>query len=543
MNLKKAASVVLAAAMTMSMAGYAGADCVTSNTNTEAATEMVEKVVVALDSSSFDMSPFGANSIPRMWMCQNVYASLFCTPYYGATLEELQPWLAKGYEKVDDLTYKIELYDYITDNKGNSITAEDIVFSYEKMYSNGGETRIGTYLDYIEVVDDYNMIFHLKKYGPGVMEFLVGNYTLNICDKEWFENATDEEKFNSPACTGAYQIVDYVAGSSITLEAVENYWQQDENLRCAADVQNVKTIEYKVITETSMRSIALENGEIDATVIDASELSRFYDGENALEGYTAAINGGTFCSVVFLNMDSGKSPLADDENLRRAVLYALDSESVLYGGNYDETTAEVCASLGTSTMAGYDEAWIEDYFNYDPEKAKEYYEASGNKAGDVKIRILSRTSIADGIHAVMIANLEAAGFEVELLSYDQALFNTYKTDSTQWDIIFDNKGATGNIVTCWDNNFNPAGFANGSVCFTHDDQLTELLTAATTTGSEEDINAFHEYLKDLACAKGLFTSKNLMVGQNGILNLDVNANMMPRVNSFTFASDYQSNAQ
>ncbi|MDO4340711.1 MAG: ABC transporter substrate-binding protein [Eubacteriales bacterium] len=542
MKLKKAAALAMAAIMTMSMAGVVHAENITSNTNTETA-EQVDKIVVALGESSFDMSPFGANSIPRMWMCQNVYGSLFCTPYYGATLEELQPWLAKGYEKVDDLTYKVELYDYIKDSKGNDITSEDIVYSYEKMYTMGAETRINTYLDNIEIVDDYNMIFHLKKYGPGVLEFLFGNYTLNICDKDWFENATDEEKYNDPACTGAYQIVDYVAGSSITLEAIDDYWQQDESLLPDAALQNVKTIEYKVITENSMRSIALENGEIDATVINASELPRFYDGENAIDGYTVDIEGGTFCNVVFLNMDSGKSPLADDENLRLAALYALDSESILYGGDYDETTAEVCASLGTSTMAGYDENWSEDYFNYDPDKAREYYEASGHADGEVTIRILSRTSVADGIHAVMVANLEAVGFKVELLSYDQALFNTYKTDSTQWDMILDNKGATGNIVTCWDNNFNPDSFENGSVCFTHDDTLTELLNAATTTGTEEDINAFHEYLKELACAKGLFTSKNLMVGQNGILNLETNSNMMPRVNAFTFAADYQSNGQ
>lgn len=544
MKLKKAMSLATAAIMAVSMMGtsavYAGN--VTSNTNTETA-DQVDKVVFALNASSFDMSPYAANSIPRMWMCQNIYASLFCTPYYGATLEELQPWLAKGYEKVDDLTYKVELYDYIKDSKGNSITSEDVVFAYEKMATTGAETRINTYLDNIEVVDDYNMIFHLKKSGPGVLEFLFGNYTLNICNKEWFENASDEEKANDPACTGAYKIVDYVAGSSITLEAIDDYWQQDESLLPDGALQNVKTIEYKVITENSMRSIALENGEIDGAVIDASELSRFYDGENALDGYTVDIEGGTFCNSVFLNMDSGKSELADDENLRLAVMYALDSESILYGGDYDETTGEICYSLGTSTMTGYQESWGDDYFNYDPDKAKEYYKASGHKDGEVTLRLLSRTSVADGIHSVMVANLEAAGFKVELLSYDQALFNTYKSDSTQWDIMLDNKGATGNIVTCWDNNFNPASFENGSVCFTHDDHLAELLEAATTTGSDEDINAFHEYLKEIACVKGLFTSKNIMVGQNGILNLETNSNVMPRVNAFTFASDYESNAK
>lgn len=566
--MKKTLGILLAAAMTVSLMGCGGGSS-SSGTTTAAGTQEgssaasgdgaagqessviegtaasgpVDKIVVGLTASSFDVSPFGTNSIPRQWLAQNMYGSLYCMPYYGASLDEMEPWLAKSIEKVDDTTYSVELYDYIHDSKGNAITSEDIVFSYEHLFTDAQEARINTYLDHIEVVDDTHMLFHLKKYGPGVMEFLAGNYTLTICDKDWFEGASAEERMNDPAVTGAYRIASYTPGAELVLEAVEDYWQTDESLRCSADKQNVKTIQYKVITENSMRSIALENHEIDATVIDASELKRFYDG-GALPGWNVNITGGVFCNTIFINMDSGKSPLADDENLRKAVLYALDSESIMYGGDYDESTAEVCYSFGTSAMSGYQESWIgSDYWGYDPEKAKSFYQESGHADGEVSLRLLSRTSIADGIHSVIIANLEAAGFKVELLSYDQALFNTYKNDSTQWDLILDNKGATGPIVSCWDNNFNPAGYTNGSVCFTHDDHLTELLTKATTEGTTEDIQAFHDYLQEIACVKGLFTTYNLMVSQEGILKQEVNGNMMPRVNAYVFAEDYQSVAK
>lgn len=562
MKFKRLAALMLAGLMAFSAAGCGGsgssngssdaADGTNSATESgaqssastaQAAEGMVDKVVFALTASDFDMSPFATGSTPRNWMVQNVYAALYCMPYYGASLEEMEPWLAKSCEKVDDLTYKVTLYDYIHDSKGNAITSEDIVFSYDMCYEKGGDVRIGSYLDNIEIVDDYTMLFHLKKSGPGVMEYLMGNYTLSVCDKEWYESATDEEKNNDPAATGAYKIVDYAQGASITLEAVEGYWQTDDSLRCSADTQNVKTIEYKVITEASMRSIALENGEIDATVIDASELKRYYSDGQPLDGYTVNIADGTFCYTAFVNMESGQGSLAEDENLRKAALYALDSESILYGGNFDEDTGEVCYSLGTPVMAGYNDSWSEDYFNYDPDKAKEFYEASGHKEGEVTIRLLSRTSIPDGIHSVMVANLEAAGFKVELLTYDQALFSTYNLDPSQWDIMLDNKGATGNIVTCWDNNFNPENRKGNTVCFTQDDTLIDDLNAATATGSEEDIEAFHQHLKDLACCKGLFTSKTIIVGQDGIIDLALTGNMEPRVNAFTFASDYQSVAQ
>lgn len=562
MKFKRLAALMLAGLMAFSAAGCGGSGssngssdaadgtnsasesgAQSSASTAQAAEGMVDKVVFALTASDFDMSPFATGSTPRNWMVQNVYAALYCMPYYGASLEEMEPWLAKSCEKVDDLTYKVTLYDYIHDSKGNAITSEDIVFSYDMCYEKGGDVRIGSYLDNIEIVDDYTMLFHLKKSGPGVMEYLMGNYTLSVCDKEWYESATDEEKNNDPAATGAYKIVDYAQGASITLEAVEGYWQTDDSLRCSADTQNVKTIEYKVITEASMRSIALENGEIDATVIDASELKRYYSDGQPLDGYTVNIADGTFCYTAFVNMEPGQGSLAEDENLRKAALYALDSESILYGGNFDEDTGEVCYSLGTPVMAGYNDSWSEDYFNYDPDKAKEFYEASGHKEGEVTIRLLSRTSIPDGIHSVMVANLEAAGFKVELLTYDQALFSTYNLDPSQWDIMLDNKGATGNIVTCWDNNFNPENRKGNTVCFTQDDTLIDDLNAATATGSGEDIEAFHQHLKDLACCKGLFTSKTIIVGQDGIIDLALTGNMEPRVNAFTFASDYQSVAQ
>ena len=554
MKLKKLAALMLVGIMTLSAVGCGGSGNTADTSagggtagsdaaaeSVEQAQGMVDKVVFALTASDFDMSPFATGSTPRNWMVQNVYAALYCMPFYGASLDEMEPWLAKSCEKVDDLTYKVTLFDNIHDSKGNAITSEDVIFSYEKNYEIGADVRIGSYLDHIEAVDDYTMLFHLKKSGPGVMEYLMGNYTLSICDKEWYESASDEEKNNDPAATGAYKIVGYSQGASITLEAVEDYWKTDG--RCSAETQNVKTIEYKVITEASMRSIALENGEIDATVIDAGELKRYYEDGQAMDGYTVNIADGTFCYTTFINMSPGQGSLADDENLRLAALYALDSESVLYGGNFDENTGEVCYSLGTPVMAGYDDSWAEDYFNYDPDKAREYYKASGYADGEVTIRLLSRTSIPDGIHSVMTANLEAAGFSVELITYDQALFSTYNLDPTQWDMMLDNKGATGNIVTCWDNNFNPANRKGNTVCFTQDDSLIDDLDVATATGSAEAIESFHEHLKELACCKGLFTSKTLIVGQDGILGLTVNGNMEPRVNAFTFAADYQSAAK
>lgn len=507
-----------------------------------AATEQAEKIRVALTSASFDVSPFGTPSGARDWFVNNLYAALFCQPYFGAPLEELEPWVAESYTKVDDLTYTIKLRQDVYDNQGNQITADDVIFSYEKMYTDSQIAQIGTDMEALEKVNDFELTMKLKKAGTGVIENLLSNYRMSIVDKDWFESASDEEKTMNPAVTGAYAIKSYTAGSELVLEAVENYWMPEAD-RCAAALQNVKVIEYTVITEAAMRSIALENKEIDMTQVTATELQRFYEEGSALDGWNVLINGGNMFTVMLLNMDENSdSVLATDINLRKAVLHAINSEDYLYAGGNTEATARVCYTMASDAYGGYNPEWEDYYWSYDPELAAQYYADSGYKPGEVELTLMCRNTTGDGVMALLVAELEEVGFKVNLLSVDQALSNTYKNDSSKWDIMIDSKGTGGNVAQIWDEMFNPAGYQNGSVCFNHDDVLVEKLNAATT-GDQDAINEFHDYLMEIACCKGIIYTMKFTVAQEGILELTPSACFNPRINAYVFAEDYQSVAQ
>lgn len=92
-----------------------------------------DKVVVAVDDDSFTIRPWGNDSSVRDWTENTIWAHLCYRPFTGAMLEagELQMYAAKSVTKVDDATYDVEIYDNIVDSKGNAITAEDVVFSYD----------------------------------------------------------------------------------------------------------------------------------------------------------------------------------------------------------------------------------------------------------------------------------------------------------------------------------------------------------------------------------------------------------------------------
>ena len=508
----------------------------------EAATGMVDKIVVQSGASSEDPSPF-APSVGGMAKSL-LYAKLIARNNYGALLDDCTMWLAKSVTKVDDSTYDIELYDYNTDSKGNKIDADDIIFSYQMSYEKGKFLRIGSSMESLDKTGDYTLRMKLKSTSPGTLEDLLSNPQLDIVDKEWYENASDEERRKDPATTGPYRIVSEVTGSSFVFEAVEDYWQKDTSLLPKNGLQNVKTIEFKVITEPAMSVIALENHEIDfARFNDSTSLNNFFVNGAPVEGYNVDLSDGVFTMDMFLNM-SEHSVLSKSSDLRKAVLYALNSEDIMYAQGNDENTSFALTTLGTPAMAGAQPQWEnEDYYDYDPEKAAEYLKAAGYAPGEITLTFMSGTTLNnDSVRAVVVNNLEEAGFKVELLTVDGALFNVYQSDPTQWDMAIQFKSAgTGHITGCWDICFNPNSFTDGtSVCFNRDEKLVELLLAAEKDPTPENLNAFHYYLKDQAYCKGLYSTRSASVSTNKILEIATDALSNPLSNAMVFAADYES---
>ncbi|MGI5888949.1 MAG: ABC transporter substrate-binding protein [Oscillospiraceae bacterium] len=488
-----------------------------------AATEPVDKVTVSLTTTTVDVSPF-APSTPSIIMKHQLYATMMQRPYYGAPLDECIPWIAKTVTKVDDSHYDIEIYDNIVDSQGNQITADDIVFSYEKSISDAQFVNGGTNMESITKTGDYTLQMVLKNTTPGVIEDLLTHQQLYIVDQGWYESATDEEKMNNPATTGPYKVKSFTSGAGATLEKVDNYWMDGMDTIPPAAVANAEEIVYKVITEPSMRVIALQNHELDLSQINASDISTFYDLSTGqpLEGWNVGIVDSNFAYCMFCNMDSGKSVLADNVDLRKAVFTAIDpSEIMLAAGNLESTSSTI-NTYGCPSMGGYQSKWDDEpYFDYDPDAAAGYLESAGYKQGEVTIRLLASSALFnDSSISVIVAELNQVDINVDPLIVDQALFSTYKNDSTQWDIMIDVKGApSGHIVSMWNYAFDPSGYTNGSVCFTHDDQLVALLDEAMSKTDDASIDAFHSYLRDNAICRGLYTTKSVYVAQDGILEM------------------------
>ncbi|MHB8127787.1 MAG: ABC transporter substrate-binding protein, partial [Mobilitalea sp.] len=369
-----------------------------------------------------------------------------------------------------------------------------------------------------QATGDYTVRITLISPSKGAMEWCLA--TVPVISEAWFSAATDADKTSKPATTGAYKLVETVSGSHTTLEKDINYWQTDESLRCYYDKQIFDKITLNVITEPSMRVIALQNGEADLVQnVPAYEVGSFINEDGtAKAGYNAYADENGRMYVFMFNNDN--SIFADNKVLRQAVLYGVDFEAVRQAYGNTPTNGSICRDFAPDVASDFNPAWLdEDYYGYDIDKAKSLMAEAGYPDGGFELRLMYQNSTAATAGLTVVQDyLSKLGITVKLTPYDQALFNSYKYDNTQWDMIVDSKATTDYVTTIWQNVFDTNSFENGSACFTHDDQLQKLLETAANidTTSPEALNDFHYYLKDQAYAIGMFWNYVYYVGQDGI---------------------------
>ena len=503
----------------------AGAGNGNGNTTDSPVTVGPKNLVFAVNRDITDISPFGARTAARTQFMHLLFNYLFCVPTMTTGIEGYQPEVASDYEVLDAETVRISIFDYIHDSKGNAIKAEDVKFCYDTALNDPGTgVFLAPILKSVEIVDEYTVDFKVNPLSLGQLETLIT--FVPIFSKTWYENASNEELTKDPATTGSYKVGEMVTSSHLTLVKDEDYWQTDESLRSRDCQQPFDTIKFKVVLESAMEVIALENGEADvARQIPVTELDAFAGDEWDCFG---SKNSMFYC----LLFNNDNSAFAGNKELRQAVCYAIDQNALNMAFGNTAESGGICKAFGVDVFPDYNPDWLNgDYYSCNVDKAKGLMEQAGYADG-LKVRVLYvQNTGSNAMMTILQQQLKEIGIEAELLAYDQAMFDTLKFNDKEWDICIDQKGGTqGFIATGWKTLFDPASYDNGSVCFTHDDKLTELLYACcdVDTHSQETVDAFNDYLNDQAYAYGLFWSKTMFVGQTSLgMNQDGQGEMCP----------------
>lgn len=359
----------IGAALTMTLlASLLATGCGGGGKNSAATEGSGDSVRIGLTADPEGFDPQVELDATAMIVMSNLYDTLVDSKDGCST--DIQPRLAQSWDVSEDgLSYTFHLRDDVTFHNGKEMTADDVVYTIERA---AAEPETASYCDAIDTVaadDDYTVTVALKYPFANFLQNM-GCGFFGIVDEEEIA-ASGDDYARKPVGTGAYAFKEWISGDSVTLEANEDYW---------GGAPKIKTITYKVLTDSSTAFIALENNEIDvlpnADFVDVDNLDN-----DALSVY--ATPSATF---YYFGFNVASAPF-DNESVRQAVNYALDKDAILKGANNGDGV--VANSPLNESMEGYD-AKEPEANDYDLEKAKELMAEAGYADGfDADIKVIN----------------------------------------------------------------------------------------------------------------------------------------------------------
>ena len=412
--MKKALVLILALMMTALVATACGGG---SSSDSAAGTGSAK--VMTIGDTTFNPENAEPNVNPH-----EDYAGWACIRYgIGETLVhysdnmEIEPWLAKSWENVDDLTWKITLQDGVKFSSGRDMDAEAVKQCLEHLIEVHDRAPGDLQIDSIEA-DGQVLTIHTKTPRPALLNYLGDPYGCIIDVDAGFDNGI-------VAGTGPYIATDCESGDHLTLKKNENYWN---------GTPKIDELTIRTISDGDTLAMALQSGEIDAAYGMAYESYPLFENDK-YQFSQIATSRAFYCWMNY------ESPIASDPAVRKAIAMGIDKEgfvnTLLNGNGYPGNGV-----FPEGYAFGGDKVKTE---SYDAEGAKKVLEEAGwvDSDGDgirekdgqkLKIRWLTYPSRQELPLLAESAQdtLKAIGIDVEI--NNTADHNKIRDDKSAWDV-------------------------------------------------------------------------------------------------------------
>ena len=263
----------------------------------------------------------------------------------------------------------------------------------------------------VEALDSNTVKITTSAPTPNLL-FDLGYHFNFILPKSLIDSGNDFSA--NPVGTGPWKFVSWDKGNSIQFEAFDGYFDASRK----AAIQN---LEFVMIPEGSTRTMSLEAGDVDFVYsVASSDIDRLRSDESVTVEQVVSVEN----FFLFLNT---VTTAFEDENLRKAVAYAINREDIVAGAlNGYGTPSYSCVSMG------YAESTDEGSYTYDVDKAKEYMAAWGGDPSTVTLDIICSNATKTAIATIMQNQLSAIGINVTINEMDSA---TYQEQMRTTDLV------------------------------------------------------------------------------------------------------------
>jgi peptide/nickel transport system substrate-binding protein len=324
--------------------------------------------------------------------------------------KSLAPSLAESWKvSPDGLAYDFVLRKGARFHNGDPVTAEDVVFSFERyrgIYARTLKERVAG----VQATDATHVRFRLKQPWPDFMTYY-GTLATGagwIVPKKYVERVGDDGFKKAPIGAGPYRFVSFNPGIELVLEAVDGYWRK---------TPAVKRLTFRVIPDPATRLAALKRGEADIAYSMIGELAE----EARRSGLALKPVYPSTHWVSFVDQFDAKSPW-HDRRVRLAAIHAIDRQAI-----NEARTFGMSRITGSIVPSSFDFYWQPPPVPHDSAAAKRLLAEAGFGNGFDAGEYFCDMTSADAAEAV-IGYLQAVGIRAKLRPIERAAFNKSVAD-------------------------------------------------------------------------------------------------------------------
>ena len=349
-------------------------------------------------------------------------------PMPGKTLA---PSLAESWTvSPDGLTYDFTLRSGVKFHNGETVTAEDVKFSFER-YKGAANKALKDKVRTVQIVDPLRVRFVLKEPWPDFMTFYASPATGAgwIVPKKYVEKVGDDGFKKAPVGAGPYRFVSFTPGVELVMEAFDQFWRKPPS---------VKRLVFKSVPEESTRLAMLKRGEADIVYSIRGALAEELQRTPGLTLKPTILHGTQWLN--FVEQWDPKSPWAD-KRVRMAANYAIDRQAI----NRAETLgfSRISASV---VPHSFEFAWQPPLWPYDPAKAKKLLAEAGYPNGFNAGEYSVDSAYASVVEA-MANYLGVVGIIAKVRPLERAAFFTQFKEKKLRNLVQSGSGAAGNAAT------------------------------------------------------------------------------------------------
>ena len=359
--------------------------------------EVKDTVNLSMTTAIDTTDPMSNTKDQNMQTFQWVYESLI----FADGDANITPALAESWEiKNDGKDYVFKIRQGVKFHSGNTMTMEDVVYSYERNLAMSFMKNYTGAIESVEQTGDWELTIHLKSANNG---FLYNLFNLKVVEKAIVEK--EGENFGNTATlagTGPYFYKSYEPNTLVVFEKFADYWNKEK-------VGNIKTVNAHVITDATTRVTALQTGDLDFIPVPSASWEQI---KNSGDFQTLQAEGTNVCTIIVTWYNEG--PL-HDKRVRQALRYAIDTDNVIkVAASGLGTKAEVICNPTYVAGSTLDDE-LKASFPYDKEKAKALLKEAGYANGvDVGLFLIPNKNDNEKVAQVLKSMWEEVGITCTL---------------------------------------------------------------------------------------------------------------------------------